>query len=171
MWTMLDSGLRGGIASWPQASLRLAPKHLSVHRHLWKKQHALVNILHTWFFKPRTSLAKSVVFMSYYLLMTPKISVCNSWKLLCSMTNLVCYKLIYTCTCYLILLGSISDNIFSVVSLAQPFYKVKSVEASGFHLNSVTNSGLKRHLPSSRWQSQQQCCLLSNWPVRRTSIC
>lgn len=30
MWTMLDSGLKDGIASWPQASLGLAPKHVSV---------------------------------------------------------------------------------------------------------------------------------------------
>lgn len=95
------------------------------------------------------SLTKLVVFMSYYLLMTPKISVCNSWKLLRSTTNLVFYKLIYICTCYLILLESISD-IFSVVSLAQPFYKVKTAEGPGVHLSSVTNLGLKTHLPFSR---------------------
>lgn len=170
MWTMLDSVLRGGIASWPQAFLGLAPKHLSVHRHLWRKQHALFNILHSWFFKPRTSLAKLIVFMSYYLLMAPKISVCNSWKLLCSTANLVFYKLVYICACYLIMLENIS-GIFSVISLAQPFYKVKRAEASGVHLSSVTNLDLKTHLPFSRWQCQQQCCLLSGWYERWTSIC
>lgn len=30
MWTMLDSGLKDGIASWPQACLGLAPKHISI---------------------------------------------------------------------------------------------------------------------------------------------
>lgn len=171
VWTMLDSGLRGGIVSWPQASLGLAPKHLSVHRHLWRKKHALFNILHSWFFKPRTSLAKLVVFMSYYLLMTPKISVCNSWKLRCSTTNLVFYKLIHICTRYLILSENISDNIFFCCLLSSAIYKIKRAEAFGVHLSSVTNLGLKTHLPFSRWQSQQQCCLLSNWPLRWTSIC
>lgn len=47
MWTMPDSGLRGGIASRPQASLGMAPKHLSAHRHLWRKKHALFNIPHS----------------------------------------------------------------------------------------------------------------------------
>lgn len=95
--------------------LGLAPKHLSVHRHLRRKEHTLFNILHRCFSKSRTSLAKLVVFVSYYLLMTCKISVCTSWKLLCSTTNLLFYKLIYICTCYLILLENISDTSLSVI--------------------------------------------------------
>lgn len=111
MWTMPDNGLRGGIASQPQASLGLPPKLFSIHRQLRRRQHASSDILHSWF-KPRTSLAKLVVFMSlYYLLMTHKVSVCNRWKCQCCTTDLVFYKLIYICTYYLILSENISDNI------------------------------------------------------------
>lgn len=123
------------------------------------------------FFYPRTLLAKWVVFMNYYLLMTPKISVHNSRKLLCSTINLVFYKLIHICTSYFILLEIFQITFFSVISFAQPFYKVKRAKAFGFHLSSVMNLGLKTHLPFSRWQSWQQCCLLFNWSMTWTNIC
>lgn len=45
---------------------------------------------------------------------------------------------------------NISDNVFFCHLLCSAMYKVKRAKASGFHLSSVMNLGLKTHLPFSR---------------------
>lgn len=108
-WTTLDSGLKDGIASWPQASLGLAAKHVSVIDISGGRSMPYSTTFMAHFFKIRTSLTMLVAIRSYYLLIsqTPKISVHNSWKLLHSITNFVFYKPIYKCTCCSILLENI----------------------------------------------------------------